>query len=50
MVEISKSVKDKENLEEKENEKDIDIIHSHALRSYQEDIGAIFTVLCSLLE
>ena len=24
------------------HEKDIDIIHSHALRSYQEDIGAIF--------
>lgn len=27
------------------NEKDIDIIHSHALRSYQEDMGAIFSLL-----
>ncbi|MGB5912993.1 MAG: glycosyltransferase family 4 protein [Promethearchaeia archaeon] len=27
------------------NEKNIDIIHSHALRSYQEDMGAIFSLL-----
>ncbi|MFW9947145.1 MAG: glycosyltransferase family 4 protein [Candidatus Odinarchaeota archaeon] len=27
------------------NEKSIDIIHSHALRSYQEDMGAIFSLL-----
>lgn len=27
------------------NEKSIDIIHSHALRSYQEDMGALFSIL-----
>lgn len=27
------------------NEKKIDLIHSHALRSYQEDVGAVFSLI-----